>query len=93
MQPLPSSNFPDPNGRSEKALRRFETRHFLHENAVQHVHLDHLLEQGFSWEEAITLVHMREHLYENTEMRQRIEHDAHMLFVRWMIEHGELSEG
>jgi hypothetical protein len=55
--------------------------------------LDQLLNKGFVWEEAIQLISLREHLYENVEVRQRLEDDCHMHFVRWLYEQGELSEG
>ena len=37
----------------------------------QHLLMD-LLDSGFEWEEAIKLLRLRDHLYENAEMRQRI---------------------
>ena len=55
--------------------------------------LDYLLETGFAWNEAMKLLHLREHLYEGAEMRQRMAHDCRMHFARWLYEHGELSEG
>ncbi len=54
--------------------------------------LDTLMNTGFYWEEAVRLLHMREHLYENAEMRQRFSNDLRMQFVRWLYEHGEIHE-
>lgn len=54
--------------------------------------LDYLLETGFAWDEAMKLLDMREYLYENAEMRQRIANDQRMHFARWLYEHGKLSE-
>src|SRR5579864_501596 len=34
--------------------------------------LDYLLETGFAWEEAEKLLSLRDHLYDNIEMRQRM---------------------
>jgi len=54
--------------------------------------LDYLIEMGFVWEEAVKLLNLREHLYENAEMRQRLADDSRMLFARWLYEQGEMSE-
>ncbi len=54
--------------------------------------LEQLLNKGFVWEEAIRLVNLREHLYENMEARQRMADDCHIHFARWLYEHGELSD-
>ncbi|MBA2677415.1 MAG: hypothetical protein H0U76_03330 [Ktedonobacteraceae bacterium] len=54
--------------------------------------LDQLVEAGFAWEEAVRLTGMREHLYENAEMKQRIADNAHIQFVQWLYERGELNE-
>jgi hypothetical protein len=62
-----------------------------HPSAEQHA-LDTLMNTGFYWEEAIKLLHMREHLYENEEMRQRVSDDLRMHFVRWLYEQGEIHE-
>ena len=51
-----------------------------------------LLAAGFSRQEAMKLLALRENLYENSEMRQRMENDYRMHFVRWLYEHGELSD-
>lgn len=54
--------------------------------------VDELMEQGFLWEEAVQLVQLREHIYENAEVRQRLEEDAHMQFARWLYEQGAINE-
>ena len=54
-------------------------------------YLDYLLATGFSHNEAIQLVHQRVHLYENSEMRQRVHDDARIQFARWLFEQGEIS--
>ncbi|QBD81448.1 hypothetical protein EPA93_37955 [Ktedonosporobacter rubrisoli] len=54
--------------------------------------LDFLLEQGFDWDEALKLLHLHEHIYENAEVRQRMAEDCRMLFVKWLYEQGELHE-
>ena len=55
--------------------------------------VEDLMEQGFFWEEAIKLVQLHEHLYENAEMRQRMENDEYMQFARWHYEQGAINEG
>jgi hypothetical protein len=52
-----------------------------------------LMERGFLWEEALKLVQFHEHIYENVEMRQRLEADEYMQFVRWLYERGAINEG
>ncbi len=54
--------------------------------------LDHLLESGFTWEESLKLLHQRTHLYENTEMQQRVADDCRIHFARWLYEQGEINE-
>ena len=54
--------------------------------------LDTLMSAGFGWEEAVKLLHLREHLYENEEMRQRVSEDVRMHFARWLYEQGEIFE-
>ncbi|MGH2510685.1 MAG: hypothetical protein ACRDHZ_25205 [Ktedonobacteraceae bacterium] len=54
--------------------------------------VDMLMDRGFLWEEAVQLVQLREHVYENTEVRQRLEEDAHMQFARWLYEQGAINE-
>lgn len=54
--------------------------------------LDALMESGFVWEEAVHLLGLRERLYENSEIRQRMNDDCRIQFVRWLYENGEISE-
>jgi hypothetical protein len=54
--------------------------------------LEQLMASGFAWEEAIKLLGMREHVYDNSEMRQRMENDPRVQFVRWLIENNEMNE-
>ncbi len=54
--------------------------------------VDALMERGFLWEEAVQLVQLREHIYENVEVKQRLEEDAHMQFARWLYERGAINE-
>ncbi len=54
--------------------------------------MNSLLEAGFAWEEAVKLLHLRESLYDNAEMRQRMAEDYRMHFARWLYEQGELRE-
>ena len=56
------------------------------------IRLERLMASGFSWKEAINLVSMCEHLYENVEMRQCLEIDPRMQFARWLHEHNEINE-
>ncbi len=60
--------------------------------ATEQLMLDYLLDNGFQWDEAVTLMNLREHLYENAEMRQRVTEDYRMHFVKWLFEHGLVSD-
>lgn len=51
-----------------------------------------LMASGFAWDEARQLLTLREHLYENAEMRQRMAEDSRMHFVRWLYQQGEITE-
>ncbi|HLI68839.1 MAG TPA: hypothetical protein VKV19_03685 [Ktedonobacteraceae bacterium] len=55
--------------------------------------VEELMERGFFWEEAIKLVQLHEHLYENAEVRQRMEDDEYMQFARWLYKQGAINEG
>ena len=52
-----------------------------------------LMDRGFFWEEAVKLVQLHEHIYENIEMRQRMEEVEYMQFARWLFEQGAINEG
>jgi hypothetical protein len=62
------------------------------ESTNDSVQLDVLMETGFSRDEATRLSHLRKHLYENVEVRQRLNNDNRLLFARWLFEHGEMHE-
>lgn len=52
--------------------------------------LDTLLDEGFSWEEGIRLILLKENIYDIPEMIERITEDPHILFTRWMYQQGIL---
>jgi hypothetical protein len=86
---------PSPGGSSDyddQLTQRADARRYTASSNATQGMLDYLMGAGFMWEEAVTLLHLREHLYENTEMRQRMESDYRMHFVRWLCEHGEMSD-
>jgi hypothetical protein len=77
---------------NERMVPPIETEVSLVDSLAGQTRLTSLLESGFTWEEAIRLLNMQEYLYENSEMRQRLSDNYRIHFVRWLIEHGELSE-
>ena len=91
MQPSSSGGHSDYS--EKKEAQRFEAKRSSLEKDSDQLTLDYLLHEGFMWEEAVLLLHMREHLYENKEMRQRVTDDHRMHFVRWLYAHGEMNEG
>jgi hypothetical protein len=64
----------------------------LTRGAAEHAQLDTLIESGFKWDEALRLLVLREHLYQNKEIRQRLENDNRLQFARWLYQEGEMSE-
>ncbi|HLG60519.1 MAG TPA: hypothetical protein VKY19_01205 [Ktedonosporobacter sp.] len=77
---------------NEQLLQHIRTGSSSEEAQEEQVQLDYLMESGFEWGEAVKLLCMREHLYENSEVRQRMADDLRTHFVRWLYEHGEISE-
>lgn len=87
---------PSPGGSSEyndRTTHKTDAKTSVSSTAANQLMLDYLMDAGFHWEEATTLLHLREHLYDNTEMRQRMESDYRMHFVKWLCEHGEMNDG
>ncbi len=56
-----------------------------------HLALDKLFDEGFTWEEGMRLLAMREHYYEHPETRERLEADPHIGFVRWLYQRGAFT--
>lgn len=77
---------------TEHAIQQLATRSELAPLLHEQQRLDRLIEQGFAREEATRLVGMREHLYESTEMQQRMAEDIHIQFMRWLYKQGQLHE-
>lgn len=82
--------FPEHNERIAQSTEIQATAPGLSE---EQMFLDYLIEMGFAWKEATKLLNLREHLYENAEMRQRMADDCRMHFARWLYENGEIREG
>ena len=53
--------------------------------------LDELFDQGFTWEQGLRLLILREHLYDVPEMQERITEDPHVHFVRYLYLQGVYS--
>ncbi len=77
---------------SERPVQDLECEIATKEMSEERLFMEYLLEAGFEWEEASRLLHLREHLYENAEMRQRMSDDYRMHFAQWLYEQGEISE-
>ena len=85
-------NNQQPSEHNERRTQHAEAMNSAVSISEEQLLLDYLIDNGFVWEEAVRLVHMREHLYDNDEMRQRIADDAHIQFARWLYEQGEFTE-
>jgi len=77
---------------TEQGIRELQVE--INETAADQnqARMEQLIHTGFSWEEAMKLMGMREHVYENSEMLQRMENDPRIQFVRWLIAHDEINE-
>jgi hypothetical protein len=76
----------------EKVTYHVETKHYKAHTRQEQAMLEQLLATGFQWNEAITLLSMRENLYKNAEMRQRMVDDHRMQFAKWLHEQGIVRE-
>lgn len=85
MQNIPQSS-------NERPTRQAEIDDSLIDTSEEQMLMDQLIARGFVWDEALKLIDLRDHLYENIEMRQRVCDDPHMQFMRWLYEQGELTE-
>jgi hypothetical protein len=84
---------PDHTERNESNWQHIEVEDALIGTSEGRLFLDYLADQGFAWEEALKLINLREHLYEeNVEMQQRLADDCRMHFARWLYEQGEIKE-
>lgn len=62
-----------------------------HTYATEEQDFQNLLSLGFNEEEATKLLHMRDHVDEQTEYREMIEEGRRLNFLRWLIEHDRIS--
>ena len=85
-------NNPQPSEHNERRIQRVEPISQVVNTSEEQLLLDYLMDNGFVWHEAIKMIHMRENLYSNAEMQQRMADDAHLQFARWLLDHGELNE-
>ncbi len=83
---------PQPSEHNERRVQQAEIDNSVVGITEEQMLLDYLIDAGFVWEEAIKLIDMREHLYANSEMRQRVAEDNRMQFARWLYEQEELDE-
>ncbi len=83
---------PQPFDQTELPVRQEEGQYIPAGILHQQVVMEDLMSNGFSWEEAVKLLHFHDQLYTNEEMRQRVAGDQRMQFVRWLYEQGELNE-
>ncbi len=53
--------------------------------------IEQLLAMGFSDDEAERLIHMKDHVSEQTEYREIVAESRRLDFVRWLIEHDRIK--
>ncbi|HVB73543.1 MAG TPA: hypothetical protein VNE38_08295 [Ktedonobacteraceae bacterium] len=85
-------NNQQPSEYNDRRIQHAEALNQVVSASEEQLLLDYLIENGFVWDEAVKLLHMREHLYSNAEMRQRMADDARTQFARWLYEQGQLKE-
>jgi len=86
-------NSPQPSEQNELRILNAQIKSQVENKSEEQMLLDYLIDAGFMLNEALQLLDLREHLYTNTEMQQRLADDARMQFARWLYEKGELNEG
>jgi rRNA processing protein Krr1/Pno1 len=62
-----------------------------HLYATEHADFEQLCALGFSEDEALRLIHMRDHIIEQIEYREILEERHRLGFIRWLIEHNRLE--
>ncbi len=63
-----------------------------HLYATDNADFEYLLSLGFSETEAQKLVHMKNHVTEQTEYREMVEEQHRLDFIRWLVEHDRLEK-
>ena len=58
---------------------------------TQSAEFQHLISKGFTPNEAMKLLHMKDHVTEQIEYREMIEESRRLNFIRWLIEHKRIS--
>jgi hypothetical protein len=66
----------------------------MHENmfVADTIGLNFLCTQGFTVDQAVRLVEMRENFAQQLEYRERTAEQNRLNFVRWLFEHGKISQ-
>ena len=59
--------------------------------ATESPEFQHLLAQGFTHNEALKLLYMKDHVTEQIEYREMIAENRRLNFIRWLIEHNRIS--
>ncbi len=63
-----------------------------HLYATDNADFEYLLSLGFSETEAQQLIHMKNHVTEQTEYREMVEEQHRLDFIRWLVEHDRLEK-
>ncbi len=50
-----------------------------------------LLSSGFSESEAEQLIHMKDHVAEQSEYREMVEESRRLNFIRWLVDHDRMG--
>jgi hypothetical protein len=50
-----------------------------------------LLSRGFSQEDAVRLIYMKNHVTEQVEYREMVAEQHRLNFIRWLVEHDRLE--
>ncbi len=90
-----NQQFPLSNGHNdhyERIIQQLETEYPQVGSLEEQRQIEQLISLGFEWEEAAKLCDLREYLYDNDEMRERVANDSRMHFVRWLYQNGEIRE-
>ncbi|MBA2393399.1 MAG: hypothetical protein H0V70_11730 [Ktedonobacteraceae bacterium] len=80
------------NDHYERIIQQLETEYPQVGSLEEQRQIEQLISLGFEWEEAAKLCDLREYLYDNDEMRERVANDSRMHFARWLYQNGEIKE-
>ncbi len=63
-----------------------------HVYATDNADFERLISLGFSEIEAMRLVYMKDHVFDQIEYREMLEEQHRLDFIRWLVKHDRLEK-